>query len=543
MSGGSHALPRKRRRIGRILLVGVTVVAVAGAGAAASAWYLQQSDAETGDPCSSHPSATLAAAPAIAPMLTKAAAQLRADGWCGRVEVAATEPAQVLSSLLSADTAPPDLWVPDSDVWQTRATAAGVVTDQLADAVATSPVVLAGSSSAAAPATWFEALGSGDVLLGNPREDVASALALLAPDAEVAKGTVSLDEVRAQMTTVAQHFTELSDDVPDEAAAGFEARLRRAGVGGGLVPVTEQELVAVGVDHPRLAAVVPGSGSLVQKVPVLATREAPPAARSVAARLVEYLAGAGAALVADEGFRDASGAPLAGAGAGDVRDLTMPADQQVVEGERLWQVLTVPSSILAVVDASGSMDFETGAGTRMEVAVNAARTALGVFPDQARVGLWLFSIDQGGPGVDYRQLEPLRRLDAQVGDGTQRQALDTAISGAVDETDGGTGLYDTTLAAYRKAVKSFDDGYFNSVVIISDGANDDPGSLELPGLLKALEKERDPGRPVRIIAIGISEDADMASLQKIAAATHGAAYAAKDPRDILDVMSEALLGR
>ena len=543
MSGGSHALPRKRRRIGRILLVGVTVVAVAGAGAAASAWYLQQSDAETGDPCSSHPSATLAAAPAIAPMLTKAAAQLRADGWCGRVEVAATEPAQVLSSLLSADTAPPDLWVPDSDVWQTRATAAGVVTDQLADAVATSPVVLAGSSSAAAPATWFEALGSGDVLLGNPREDVASALALLAPDAEVAKGTVSLDEVRAQMTTVAQHFTELSDDVPEEAAAGFEARLRRAGVGGGLVPVTEQELVAVGVDHPRLAAVVPGSGSLVQKVPVLATREAPPAARSVAARLVEYLAGTGAALVADEGFRDASGTPLAGAGAGAVRDLTMPADQQVVEGERLWQVLTVPSSILAVVDASGSMDFETGAGTRMEVAVNAARTALGVFPDQARVGLWLFSIDQGGPGVDYRQLEPLRRLDAQVGDGTQRQALDTAISGAVDETDGGTGLYDTTLAAYRKAVKSFDDGYFNSVVIISDGANDDPGSLELPGLLKALEKERDPGRPVRIIAIGISEDADMASLQKIATATHGAAYAAKDPRDILDVMSEALLGR
>jgi hypothetical protein len=223
--------------------------------------------------------------------------------------------------------------------------------------------------------------------------------------------------------------------------------------------------------------------------------------------------------------------------------MDMPEDQQVVEGERLWQVLTVPSSILAVVDASGSMDFETGAGTRMEVAVDAARTALGVFPDQARVGLWLFSIDQGGPGTDYRELEPLRRLDAQVGDASQRQALDAAISGAVDETEGGTGLYDTTLAAYREAVKRFDEGYFNSVVIISDGANDDPGSLELPGLLRALEKERDPGRPVRIIAIGISQDADMASLKKIAVATHGAAYAAEDPRDILTVMSEALLGR
>ena len=220
-----------------------------------------------------------------------------------------------------------------------------------------------------------------------------------------------------------------------------------------------------------------------------------------------------------------------------------PQAQQLVEGERLWQVLTVPSSILAVLDASGSMDFETGAGTRMQVAVSAARTALGVFPDRARVGAWLFSIDQGGPGQDYRELEPLRPLGATVGGGTQRQALDAAISRAVDETEGGTGLYDTTLAAYREAVKRFDDGYFNSVVIISDGANDDPGSLKLNGLLEALEKERDPGRPVRIIAIGVSEDADMAALEKIAAATQGAAYAAADPRDILQVMSKALLGR
>ncbi|WP_167880404.1 substrate-binding domain-containing protein [Nocardioides guangzhouensis] len=541
MSGGSHALRRERRRTGRNLLVGVTVLALAAAGAAA--WVLRPSDAESADACTSHPTATVAAAPSVAPLLTRAAAELRAEGWCGRVEVAATQPSQVLSGLLSADTRPPDLWVPDSDVWQARATAAGVATEELAPSVASSPVVLAGSASTDAPDTWFDALGSGDVLLGNPQEDVASALALLTPGAEVAAGEVDLDEVQAQMTTVAQHYTELSDDVPADPDASFAARLNRAAVGRGLVPVTEQQLVAVAADHPRLTSMVPGTGSLVQQVPVLATRAAAPAARTIADRLVGYLAGPGQKLVADAGFRSADGSALGGVGAGDVPVMEAPDDEQVVEGERLWQVLTVPSSILAVLDASGSMDFETGAGTRMEVAVNAARTALNVFPDQARVGAWLFSIDQGGPGQDYRELEPLRPLDAQVGGTTQRQALDAAISGAVDETEGGTGLYDTTLAAYREAVARFDEGYFNSVVIISDGANDDPGSLELGELLKALEKERDPGRPVRIIAIGISQDADLASLKKIAAATQGAAYAAEDPRDILTVMSEALLGR
>jgi len=206
-------------------------------------------------------------------------------------------------------------------------------------------------------------------------------------------------------------------------------------------------------------------------------------------------------------------------------------------------VLTVPSSILAVLDASGSMDYETSEGTRMELAVGAARTALAVLPGEARVGLWLFSIDQGGKGVDHRQLEPLVRLDAPVGKATQREALGTSIQTAVDLTEGGTGLYDTTLAAVREAQAKYDPAYFNSVVIISDGANDDPGSISLKKLLATLAEERDPEHPVRIIAIGISKDADMKSLTRIAEATGGKAYGARDPRDILGVLNQALLAR
>ena len=68
---------------------------------------------------------------------------------------------------------------------------------------------------------------------------------------------------------------------------------------------------------------------------------------------------------------------------------------------RNFQVLTVPSSLLAVVDASESMNLVAADGqTRMDFAVNAALTALDAFPGHARIGLWGFSTEQrGGPGL------------------------------------------------------------------------------------------------------------------------------------------------
>ena len=88
-----------------------------------------------------------------------------------------------------------------------------------------------------------------------------------------------------------------------------------------------------------------------------------------------------------------------------------------------WKTLAVPSAILAVVDASGSMDFDAGAGTRMDLLAEAAGIGLSSLPDHARVGLWVFSIDKGGPGQDWRVLEPIRRLDDLRFGRTQRYAL------------------------------------------------------------------------------------------------------------------------
>ena len=78
---------------------------------------------------------------------------------------------------------------------------------------------------------------------------------------------------------------------------------------------------------------------------------------------------------------------------------------------------------------------------------------------------------------------------------------------------------------------------------MTDGRNDDPGSIGLDELLARLRDLRDPDRPVRIVGIAISEDADLASLEQMAQATGGDAYLAAQPQDILGVFARAVLSR
>ncbi|HNO39585.1 MAG TPA: VWA domain-containing protein, partial [Marmoricola sp.] len=124
-----------------------------------------------------------------------------------------------------------------------------------------------------------------------------------------------------------------------------------------------------------------------------------------------------------------------------------------------------------------------------------------------------------------------------------RQALLKKVDTLPSITRGGTGLYTTTLAGYKRVLASFNDKYFNSLILMTDGANDDPNSVTLPKLLSELKALQDPNKHVRIIAIGMSEDADMKSLNKIAAVTGGRAYRADTPDEIITVFQDALLSR
>ncbi|KRF18859.1 hypothetical protein ASG90_02900 [Nocardioides sp. Soil797] len=499
-----------------------------------------QGDSSDESSCDKVSSARLTASPDIASALTEAATELKDEGGCADIDVTAAPADEVLNQLVTRSGDPPDMWVPDSDVWAEQAAAGGVDAETVVPAVAASPVVLAGGPAADAPASWLAAATSGQLQMSDPLDSTPSALALIAMRAEKAKAGRSEAQLQTGLVTSAQQYSaESTGQGVSEALASVTASSKR------VVPVTEQQFLVAKRDNQRLQVMVPETGTLMQNYPLLALPGHTEESRAALTEFLEFIQRPqGVEALADHGFRAGEGDPLSGErGIGNVAELDVPDAKLVKEDLRAWQVLAVPASLLVVLDASGSMDFETSDGTRMQLATAAAGKALSAYPDTTRIGLWLFSVDQGGPGVDHRVMAPLRRLDSKVKGVTQRDILGQKTTESLGLTNGGTGLYDTTLAAYRNALRNYDDDYFNSVVLMTDGANDDPGSIELGELLSTLRAEVDPAKPVRVIAIGISEDADMDALQKIADATGGQAFSARDPRDIMTVMSKSMLAR
>jgi Ca-activated chloride channel family protein len=107
-------------------------------------------------------------------------------------------------------------------------------------------------------------------------------------------------------------------------------------------------------------------------------------------------------------------------------------------------------------------------------------------------------------------------------------------------TNGDTGLYDTTLAAYRTMQRAYAPDRLNIVVLLTDGINDDPtGGIGRDELLRRLKAERGD-KPVRIITIAYGANADVESLRLISRATGGLAYVSRDPREILRVFTDAI---
>jgi Ca-activated chloride channel family protein len=89
------------------------------------------------------------------------------------------------------------------------------------------------------------------------------------------------------------------------------------------------------------------------------------------------------------------------------------------------------------------------------------------------------------------------------------------------------------MAAYDSVRDHKVDGAINSVVLLTDGKNDDPGSISLDALLGGLDAESG----VRLFTIGFSAGADKAGLTKIAEATDAKAYDASDAASIDKVLA------
>ncbi len=107
--------------------------------------------------------------------------------------------------------------------------------------------------------------------------------------------------------------------------------------------------------------------------------------------------------------------------------------------------------------------------------------------------------------------------------------------------NGGTGLYDTTLAAFRPASQNYAYGRLNAVMVITDGRNEDPGSVSLERVCwPTLRREFDGIKPVRIITVAYGADADLGVLKRIADVTGGATYQAPTAAEVSPLLAKAL---
>ncbi|MGY1709436.1 VWA domain-containing protein [Geodermatophilus sp. SYSU D00758] len=543
---GRHADTSARRGTALAIppLAIAAVVAVVVLAAAGVTWWAVGSGG-----CDDPAQIRVAVAPEMAPVAEEVLGGGLGEDVCAEAVVTAQEPVATVGELGTLEaSALPHVWVPDSSLWLAR-----TQDEQLeaGDSVAVSPVVLATSTTAVDALGWSDSPpGWGAALAGEQRLAVpdlatsAEGLAALGAVRSALGGDADADNAVVQAVLAAERAGGVSVD--DALAAGSDGATDAP-----LVPVAEQTVYGTNqeVSGTALTAVYPTEGSPYLDYPVVRVGAVGDADAAAVDAVVGALTSEAAVTAARQaGFRGPDGAapPDAGEPLGIRADAPErleldPAAVQALLGR--LSSLVAPSRILTVFDVSTSMEAPAGDGTRATLARDAARSTLSLVPDSYALGLWFFAAEVQEE-QDWTEVVPTRELGASVDGGTQRQALDEALTTIPSRlTPGGTGLYDTTLAAVRAARSDYDPTAVNSVLVVTDGTNEDANGIALEELLSTLESEADPERPVKVIGVALGPDADQEALQQIADVTGGAAYSAVDPADLQTVLFDALRQR
>lgn len=501
---------------------------------------------------------------------------------CTSTEITSASPQEFSTALgraLDGDTEDaPTTWVPDSSLWATV-----LARDpRLARALPrTYPVVAASPVVFAAPRPMAEALGWPDeqpswerlsALANDPRGWAAAGhpewgrLRLEWPNAltstaglgstvavyrDLATGVDATDDLRRRLVTAHNAVGGSTGDLSvalgrlRDVSATDAAALKDLP----LVPATEQEVVRFNAAKPavEVAAIYPPEGWVVSEVPVLGLRGdwVSDEQRAASEAFADYVVrGTAQRALQQAGWRAARLGAVATAAAGVVATEprytpAQPSQDVIARTLQNWTALDRRGSVLVVLDTSGSMKEEVGTTgqSRLDVAKSAVLSSLPFFADEASVGLWTFS--RAARGRDWVEVVPLGRLDRKVGAGTARDGIATAVPRIAAAGD--TALHDTTLAAVAAVRAGWQPGP-NTVVLISDGKNEDPGSPDLPTTLKRLVDDADPSRPVEVVTIALGSSADARALRNIATTTKGAAYTADQPEDLESVFLAALTG-
>ena len=249
----------------------------------------------------------------------------------------------------------------------------------------------------------------------------------------------------------------------------------------------------------------------------------------------------GADNVATDVLADGMGAQTVGA-AGSVDAGELPDVGALASLRSSWVNVPRLSSTLFVVDVSGSMAAEVpGTGqTRLQATIDAGQEVLQIIPPASDVGLWEFStgLEGGENDGDYRELVPIGPLNEDVDGAIRKQQLIDALDGLAFEND--TALNDTMLAAYQTMQANYTPGRRHTIVLLTDGRNDDVDSLAHEQLIAELRRLRNPEQPIEVVSIAYGEEPDLDLLGEISAEVGGEALSSPDAADLDRLMVEAL---
>ncbi|MES9537559.1 substrate-binding domain-containing protein [Actinomadura sp. NPDC000600] len=581
-SGGYEYGRRKRKRsataligpmagaVGLALLLGVGVYAFA----------------ESGGGCSGDGALNLAvaAAPDIAPVVEKAAGRFndgkhKVDGKCVKATVKRTEPSSVTTLLSGQAVADdrPDVWIPDSSLWISLAQSGGENGDKSGvvstkTSLASSPIVVGLPQTLAAQLkkqgitaspSWDNLLkAAGGVAGGAVTKNQmipAGTVRLVVPDPM--RNAAGMGSLMVTSTLLANDpnrdsiFTGIvrtvrESTVPDTKAEFDHFRKDRTGK----QPISlssEQALYAYNRTKPAEPAVAlyPIEGTLSMDYPFAVTTKDD--ARGKGARLLEQAMRTEATRkdVLDAGFRTADGkAPsgfgqAAGVSPARPRQLPSPKSEDVAKVMQAWAKLSLGLRLLTLIDVSGSMAEKVGPNVnRLQAIAQVSQGGLSMMSNDTELGQWLFSTNMNGK-TPYKETVPIGALGDRIGSTTRRGLVLSTLNQMRPKSDGDTGLYRTMLAAYKMMNDSYKPEFGNSILLLTDGKNDDPDGPSLQDTLKQLKGMQDPNKPIQVNMIGFGKGVDKNELEQIAAATNGNVQVAMTPSEISRIFLKMLSRR
>ncbi|RFU38471.1 VWA domain-containing protein [Actinomadura logoneensis] len=570
---GEHESGRRRKRslsaligpmagaVGLALLLGVGVYAFA----------------ESGAGCSGGNAIDLkvAVSPDIEPAVTKAAGRFnderhKVGGKCVKATVSKSRPYEV-STVLSGTAVDqggdrrPDVWIPDSSLWTSLVrgqSKSGASIQSTRTSVARSPLVIALPGTLAstlkkqgvtATPSWDNLLkaaggvqGGGvtknqmippdmiRLLVPDPGRNTAGMASLMVTNILLAGDANKASIFTGIVRTVRESTVPSVDDQFKQFQKGRRARQPVA-----LAP--EQAIYRYNKGKPAetAQALYPDDGTLMFDYPFTVTTS--DGDRQKAAHLLEQAINTDATRsdVRELGFRSADGkapssfTPKLGVNPGRVRQLPAPKPADVNEVMQAWSKLSLGLRMLTLIDVSGSMVAPVAPNTnRLQAIQQVAQGGLSMMSNDTELGVWVFSTNMGRGGVPYKEAVSVGPLGERIGSSTRRTMILSQFQQMKPKPNGDTGIYRSVLAAYKYMKRTYKPEFGTSIVLLTDGTNDDKNGPSLKETLAKLKAEKDPNKPIQVNMIGFGPDTNPAELKQIAQLTGGDVEVAKTPQEI-----------